>query len=111
MIEIKKADNQFKTENNINYEAYVCFDKEDVLGLVEYKIEENDLILTKIDCDENLLADGIVRQTLNNALDNGCETCKFNEEVKNRLFDIRIIKNKDQNSIDILDFFMKINHI
>ena len=22
MIEIKKADNQFKTENNINYEAY-----------------------------------------------------------------------------------------
>ena len=111
MIEIKKANNSFKSEHNIENEAYVCTDKGEVLGILEYTTEDKDLILTKIDCPENMLADGLVRQTMSNALDNGSEFCKFNEEVQKRLYEIRIIKNIEQKSIDILEFFMKINHI
>lgn len=111
MIEIKKADNSFKTEHNIRNEAYICMDKGEVLGILQYKTEGKDLILTKLQCEENMIADGLVRQTMSNALDNGSEFCKFDGEVQKRLFEIRIIKNINQNLIDILDFFMKINHI
>lgn len=111
MIEIKKADNSFKTEHNIENEAYVCSDKGKVLGILEYKTEEKDLIFTSLNCEENLIADGLVRQTMSNALDNGSEFCKYSDEIAKRLYEIRIIKNTNQKSIDILDFFMKINHI
>lgn len=111
MIEIKKADISFKKEHNIENEAYVCSDKGEVLGIVEYKADGKDLIITDIRCEENMLADGLVRQTMSNALDNGCELCKFKDDVQKRLYDIRIIKKIDQNCIDILDLFMKINHI
>lgn len=111
MIEIKKADNSFKTEHNIENEAYICTDKDKLLGILEYEMKEKDLILTNLDCDDNMIADGLVRQTMNNALDNGSEFCKYNERIGKRLFELRIIKKIDEKSIDILDFFMKINHI
>jgi len=111
MIEIKKADKLLKTALNIKDEAYVCTDKGETLGFVEYKYENKDIIITKIDCEENMLADGLVRQTMSNALDNGMEIAKFENGAQTRAFEIRIVKNKDQNSLDILEFFMKINHI
>ena len=58
-----------------------------------------------------MLADGLVRQTMSNALDCGMETAKFEGAAQKRLFEIRIIKNEQQKSLDILEFFMKINHI
>lgn len=111
MIEIKHADKLLKTSLNITNEAYVCTDKGEVLGFVEYKYDNKDLIITKVSADENMLADGLVRQTMSNALDNGMETAKFYGDAQKRLYEIRIIKSYEQNSIDILDFFMKINHI
>ena len=111
MIEIKHADKLLKEKLNITNEAYVCTDKGEVLGFVEYKYDKKDLIITKVDAEENMLADGLVRQTMSNALDNGMTTAKFEGDTQKRLYEIRIIKTDDQNSIDILDFFMKINHI
>lgn len=111
MIEIKKADNSFKSEHNIVNEAYICTDKDKLLGILEYEIRTKDLILTSLSCDDNMLADGLVRQTMSFALDNGSEFCKYNEEIAKRLFELRIIKKIDEKFIDILDFFMKINHI
>ncbi len=111
MIEIKKADKLLKSSLKINDDAYVCTDKGEVLGFVEYKYQNKDLIITKIDCNENMLADGLVRQTMSNALDNGMEIAKFEPQAQKRLFEIRIIKKEDQKSLDILEFFMKINHI
>ncbi len=111
MIEIKKADKLLKTTLSIVDEAYVCTDKGETLGFVEYKYQDKNLVITKIDCQENMLADGLVRQTMSNALDNGMETAKFEGAAQKRLFEIRIIKNEQQKSLDILEFFMKINHI
>ena len=110
MIEIKKADDLFKSEHSIKNDAYVCSDKDEILGILEYEMKDKDLILKNIDCNDNMLADGLVRQTMSFALDNGCEFCKYNEKIENRLFELRIIKKNDQKSIDILEFFIKINH-
>lgn len=111
MIEIKKADNSFKTEHNFENEAYICSDKDELLGILEYKIKDKDLILTKLTCEENMLADGLIRQTMSMALDNGCDYCKFNTEIQKKLYELRIIKKDNETCIDILNFFMKINHI
>ena len=111
MIEIKKANDLFKNEHSIKNDAYVSTDKGEVLGLLEYKMKEKDLFLINLECNENMLADGLVRQTMSFALDNGCEFCKYDDIIAKRLFELRIIQKNDQKYIDILEFFMKINHI
>ncbi|MGN0173725.1 MAG: hypothetical protein ACI39F_04715 [Acutalibacteraceae bacterium] len=109
MIQFKKADDILKKENGISDEAYICFDKNEISGIVEYKIDNENLILTKISAEDNLIADGLVRQTMNNALDNNCKFCTYDESIKAKLFELKIIKDVAQNDIDIVDFFMKLN--
>ena len=111
MIEIKKADKLLKDKLSLEADAYVCTDKDDVLGFVEFKYQDKDLVITNVECNDNLLADGLVRQTMSNALDNGMETAVFEGNAQKRLYEIRIIKKEEQKSLDILEFFMKINHI
>ena len=82
-----------------------------MLGFVEFKYQDKDLVITNVECNDNLLADGLVRQTMSNALDNGMETAVFEGNAQKRLYEIRIIKKEEQKSLDILEFFMKINHI
>ncbi len=109
MLEIIKASEEFKKFNEIENDAYVCFDKDSVLGLVEYKIDGEVLEIIKINCKENFLADGLVRQTMNYALDNGATTCTYNKDTQDRLYELRIITNNSQENIDILEFFLNLN--
>ncbi len=109
MISIKKADNSFKENNNITDNAYICTDKDKILGIVEYKYENESLVLKKINSDDLSIADGLVRQTMSNALDEGCKICVFDKEIGEQLFKLKIIKDNTQKSIDILGFFIKLN--
>lgn len=109
MISIKKADNSFKENNNITDNAYVCTDKDEILGIVEYKYENENLVLKKITSDDLSIADGLVRQTMSNALDDGCKLCVFDNDVGEQLLKLKIIKDNTQKSIDILQFFIKLN--
>ena len=109
MIEIKKANEEFKKYNDIQNDAYVCFDKDSVLGLVEYKLQDSQLEIVNINCKENFLADGLVRQTMNYALDQGATTCIYGKDVQDKLYELRIITNNSQENIDILEFFLNLN--
>lgn len=111
MIEIKLADNNFKTEHNIKHDAYICTDKGEVLGLVCFEMQKDKLFLESVTATENMLLDGLVRQTMSYALDNDCKECIYTDEVQKALYSVRIIKKERQKSIDILDFFMQINHL
>lgn len=111
MIKLEKADKQFLSKNNIDNNAYICKDNENVIGICEYLIKENTLFLEAITCDDNSIADGLIRQTMSNSLDNGIEECRFSEKAAEKLFELRIIKDKNTEKIDILDFFLKLNCI
>lgn len=111
MIKLEIADKQFLNKNNIKNEAYICTDGDKVLGICEYSTENGVLTLENIISEDNSIADGLIRQTMNYALDNGNQTCKFSENVSKKLFELRIIKQEDIKEIDILDFFLKLNCI
>lgn len=111
MIQLKKADKQFLASENIENEAYICTDNEAILGICEYSLKDNELFITSVNCEDNSLADGLIRQTMNNALDCGYNICKFTKEVAEKMYELRIIKEENAEEIDILDFFLKLNCI
>ena len=110
MIQIKKADDSFKKEHKIENEAYICVDNTEILGILNYGTKNDTLMLNNIEYTDKMLADGLIRQTMSNALDNGCKTCKFSKDLKKIMCSLRIIKDEKCESVDILDFFFFFNH-
>ena len=53
MIEIKKADDLFKSEHSIKNDAYVCSDKDEILGILEYEMKDKDLSSVGISIEVN----------------------------------------------------------
>lgn len=111
MIRIIKADNNIKERLSASNDAFCVFDGDDLSGVCEYTLTPPTAQIISIKCDDNTLKDGLVRQTLNFALDNGCPTAVFDDNVRDELTAIGILRNDCENSFNILEFFAKLNGV
>lgn len=111
MIRIVKADNNIKEELQLTHDAFCVFDGDDLSGVCVYEIMPPTAQIISIKCKDNMLKDGLVRQTLNFALDNGCPTAVFDDKVRDELTALGILRNDCENSFNILEFFAKLNGV
>lgn len=111
MIRIVKADNNIKEKLGLTHDAFCVFDGDDLSGFCEYALTPPTAQIISIKCNDNMLKDGLVRQTLNFALDNGCPTAVFDDKVRNELTFLGILRNDCENSFNILEFFAKLNGV
>lgn len=111
MIRIVKADNTIKERAAVTHDAFCVFDGENMLGICEYEQTPPQVRILRIECEDNALKDGLVRQTLNYALDCGCPTAIFGDDIRECLTSLGILRNESGNSLNILEFFAKLNGI
>lgn len=111
MIKITKTNNNIKEKLGLKNDAYCVFDGDELAGVCEYVLTPPEAKIISIKCDDNMLKDGLVRQTLNFALDNGCPTAVFDDRVRDELTAIGILRKDCENSFNILEFFAKLNGI
>lgn len=109
MIRIVKADNNIKENLGAVNDAFCVYDGDELKGFCEYELCAPEVKIIKIDCADSALKDGLVRQTLNFALDNGCPNAVFDDNIRNDLISIGILCNDSKNCLNILEFFAKLN--
>lgn len=111
MIRIIKADNNIKERLSASNDAFCVFDGKALMGVCEYEITPAKVKILRLCCDDNTLKDGLVRQTLNFALDNGCAEAQFDDKIRDELINIGILRKGSENCLNILEFFAKLNGV
>lgn len=91
---------------NASY-AYGLFDGNELLGYLLFDINDDEALLLKIRCENNLLKDGLTRAVLNYVLLQGVSKANFSDDFEISFLKEYKIINDDTRKIDNIEEVFK----
>lgn len=104
LIKLKLADENSKSQFEIEHSAYIVYEEDKILGFCEFECQSPIGKIYRIECDDIPLIDGLLRQTLFYLAEKFCLTAEMTDELSKKLSALYMIK-PNQTKIKIAEFF------
>ncbi len=106
MIEMKMADESLKQKLGAEFDVYVLYNGNEIMGWSEFEATSPNGIIHKIECDDALLVDGLLRQTMFYMAQKMCLIAELDKDLAAKLQNFHFIK-ENEIEIKISEFFSK----